>query len=135
MIPQRELTYSDELEVVNMPSLTYTIDYKNNRIGGTIDSIKAVEQAVDKILNTPRYSHKIYPDWYGHELCSLIGQDRFYVESEVERMIRDALLTDDRIIEIKDFTMLDIDQKDALTVKFTVITTLGEVGVQKEVTI
>lgn len=133
MIPQRELTYSDELEVVNMPSLTYKINYEKNRIEGITDEIEAVEQAINIMLETSRYSEKVLPDWYGHELYSLIGQDRFYIESEVERMIKDTLFTDDRITEIKDFVISDGDDKDSILVRFTAVTTFGEIGVKKVV--
>lgn len=135
MIPQQEMVYSDDLEVVSMPSLTYKIDYENNRIEGTIDEIEAVEQSIDIMLETARYSEKVFPDWYGHELHSLIGQDRFYIESEVERMIRDALFVDDRIIEMKDFTISDGQERDSIIVKFVVTTIFGDIDVEKVVSI
>jgi phage baseplate assembly protein W len=135
MIPQQEKIYSDDLEVVNMPSLTYKIDYENNRIEGTIDEIEAVEQSIDIMLETARYSEKIFPDWYGHELHSLIGQDRFYVESEVKRMIKDALSVDDRIVEMKDFTISDGEERDSIIVRFTVTTVFGDMDIEKVVAI
>jgi phage baseplate assembly protein W len=135
MIPQQEMVYSDDLEVVNMPSLTYKIDYENNRIEGTIDEIEAVEQSIDIMLETGRYSEKVFPDWYGHELYSLVGQDRFYIESEVERMIRDALVIDDRIVEVKDFTISDGQERDSIIVKFTATTIFGDIDVEKVVSI
>ncbi|MBU5440284.1 DUF2634 domain-containing protein [Tissierella sp. MSJ-40] len=135
MLPQQEVVYSDELEVINMPSLTYKLDFENGNIEGTIDGMEAMEQVIDKIINTARYYHKIYPDWYGNEIYSLIGQDRLYVESEIERMIKEALLTDDRIIEIKDFTILDGEGQESILVRFTVHTIFGEIKVKKEVDI
>lgn len=135
MIPQQEMVYSDDLEVVNMPSLTYKIDYENNRIEGTIDEIEAVEQSIDMMLETARYSEKVFPNWYGHELYSLVGQDRFYIESEVERMIRDALVIDDRIVEVKDFTISDGQERDSIVVKFIVTTIFGDIDVEKVVSI
>lgn len=135
MIPQQEMVYSDDLEVVSIPSLTYKIDYENNRIEGTIDEIEAVEQSIDIMLETVRYSEKVFPDWYGHELYSLVGQDRFYIESEVERMIRDALFVDDRIIEMKDFTISDGQERDSIVVKFTATTIFGDIDVEKVMSI
>lgn len=135
MIPQQETIYSDDLEVVNMPSLTYKIDYENSRIEGTIDEIEAVKQSVDIMLETARYSEKVFPDWYGHELHSLIGQDRFYVESEVKRMIKDALSVDDRIVEMKDFTISDGNERDSIIVRFIVTTIFGDIDIEKLVAI
>lgn len=135
MIPQQETIYSDDLEVVNMPSLTYKIDYENSRIEGTIDEIEAVKQSVDIVLETARYSEKVFPDWYGHELHSLIGQDRFYVESEVKRMIKDVLSVDDRIVEMKDFTISDGNERDSIIVRFIVTTIFGDIDIEKVVAI
>lgn len=135
MIPQRELTYSDELKVVNMPSLTYKINYEKNRIEGITDEMEAVEQAINIMLETSRYSEKVLPDWYGHELYSLIGQDRFYIESEVERMIKDGLSVDDRIVEMSDFIISDGEERDSIIVKFTVTTIFGDIDIEKAVAI
>ena len=114
-------------------AVSYT--HLNSRIEGTIDEIEAVKQSVDIVLETARYSEKVFPDWYGHELHSLIGQDRFYVESEVKRMIKDALSVDDRIVEMKDFTISDGNERDSIIVRFIVTTIFGDIDIEKVVAI
>lgn len=131
MIPQQETTFSDDLQIETMPSKTYKINFESGRIEGEIDHTEAVKQAVDIILETPKYEETTLPDWYGNELLALVGQDRFYIESEAERMIKDALLTDDRIKGIKEFTILDGEERDSLILRFTAVTIFGNVEIEK----
>lgn len=106
-----------------MPSYTYYIDFDRNRIIGTVDDIEAVKQAIYLILQTERYESLIYNFYYGTEFDSLIGKSRELITSELERRIREALLEDDRIVRVTDFTIEFTSDK--AIVEFTVNTIFG----------
>ena len=108
-----------------MPSYTYYIDFDRNRIIGTVDDIEAVKQAIYLILQTERYESLIYNFYYGTEFDSLIGKSRELIISELERRIREALLEDDRIIRVTDFTIEFTSDK--AIVEFTVNTIFGDI--------
>ena len=108
-----------------MPSYTYYIDFDRNRIIGTVDDIEAVKQAIYLILQTERYESLIYNFYYGTEFDSLIGKSRELITSELERRIREALLEDDRIIRVTDFTIEFTSDK--AIVEFTVNTIFGDI--------
>lgn len=108
-----------------MPSYTYYIDFDRNRIIGTVDDIEAVKQAIYLILQTERYESLIYNFYYGTEFDSLIGKSRELITSELERRIREALLEDDRIVRVTDFTIEFTSDK--AIVKFTVNTIFGDI--------
>lgn len=122
----------NELEE-NQPSFTYNINIETNRISGYIDNREAITQAIYLILQTERYESVIYNWYYGVELDSLIGKNRDFVNNEIQRMIKEGLLEDDRIIEVKDF---DISySKDTATVFFTVVSIIGDIAINWEVSI
>lgn len=108
-----------------MPSYTYYIDFDRNRIIGTVDDIEAVKQAIYLILQTERYESLIYNFYYGTEFDSLIGKSKELITSELERRIREALLEDDRIVKVTDFTIEFTSDK--AIVEFTVNTIFGDI--------
>ena len=108
-----------------MPSYTYYIDFDRNRIICTVDDIEAVKQAIYLILQTERYESLIYNFYYGTEFDSLIGKSRELITSELERRIREALLEDDRIVRVTDFTIEFTSDK--AIVEFTVNTIFGDI--------
>lgn len=132
MTPE-QLNNLTELEIVTQPSLTYKLDFNNKRISGKVDDTEAILQAVYKALNTERCAYVIYTSQYGVELERLVGKDYEFVISDLERTITEALIIDDRITGISDFTV----QKtgiDSLLASFTVNSVFGsiplELGVQ-----
>lgn len=89
------------------PTLTYAYNFEMNRIIGMTDGKDATYQAVRKILSTDKYANLIY-DWrYGHELQSLIGKPKAYAKAEIERIVREAVMQDDRVTGIRDFKIED----------------------------
>lgn len=87
------------------PNLTYKIEYESDsQIHGYCDDLRAVEQAVYKIINTERYQYLIYSWNYGIELADLFGRPIPFVYAELQRRITEALLADDRIIEVTNFS-------------------------------
>lgn len=105
-------------------SRTYRLDMDTHCFAGVIDGLDAVKQSVHKILQTERFAHLIYDNNYGFESQSLIGSNHGYVQSELKRRIREALLQDDRISDVTDFEMES--QSDAVKVSFTVESIHGD---------
>lgn len=122
MLPNNNIIIQED---DRMPSYTYYIDFDRNRIIGTVDDIEAVKQAIYLILQTERYESLIYNFYYGTEFDSLIGKSRELITSELERRIREALLEDDRIVRVTDFTIEFTSDK--AIVKFTVNTIFGDI--------
>jgi len=114
-----------------IPSKTYYINRNTNRISGYIDDKDAIVQAIHLILSTERYESYIYNWYYGVELDSLIGKDRDFVKSELKRRIAEALLEDDRIIDVTDFDITF--DKDKANVIFLVETNIGDININWEV--
>lgn len=127
-----------ELNLINqldeqMTSYTYNINRNTNRISGYIDDKDAIIQAIYLILQTERYESMIYNWYYGVEFDGLIGKQRDYVTSELQRVIREALTEDDRIIEVSDFEITYTE--DSALIVFLVETNIGDITVEWEVNI
>lgn len=114
-----------------IPTRTYWLDFDRGVIAGMADGLEAMKQAVYLILNTERFVWPIYSWNYGMDATELIGQNRYYIEAELERRITEALMQDDRVITVGDFSFTV--QRRAMTVSFTVETTVGTVSAAKEV--
>ena len=104
------------------------------RISGTVDGIDALRQTVYFILHAERYVYPIYSWDYGVELASLFGQPMSYVRAELPRRIKEALVMDDRIRDVTDFTFENKGRNILLT-RFTVISTVGKLREGLEVTV
>jgi hypothetical protein len=130
MIPKGDRVPNITVQEEQQPSLTYKLDFEKGRASGRIDGLEAVRQAVFKAIQTDRFWHEIYTFDYGHELGSLIGGNVLYVQSEVSRMISEALLQDDRINSIENTTVNVVG--DGLAVRFTVVSDFG--SFEEEVT-
>ena len=103
---------------------TFKVDSDSGRIRGHVDELDSVKQAVRIMLSVPRFQHEIYSSNYGHDLQDLIGKPLDYVLGDVRRMIREALLIDERIIDIDDFTINKNGEN--LQVKFKVTSIYGD---------
>lgn len=118
VLPTSTINLSNGIERQQSPSLTWGIDHDTQRIVGTVDLLTAVKQAVDVYLNVQRFRWQIYRPYTGSEFDNLLGMPSGYVGSELQRRIRDALLVDDRITGISDFTYSA--ENDTLTASFNV---------------
>ena len=128
MLPDYNTIYQQDN---TMPSKTYYINRNTNRISGYIDDKDAIIQAIYLILSTERYESVIYNWYYGTEFDSLVGKDRDFVKSELKRRIAEAILEDDRILDVTDF---DISfNKDIANVVFLVETNIGDININWEV--
>ena len=122
-----------EIEKNTMPSLTWKINEERAEVRGTVDELEAMQQAVSKILQTERYRYAIY-DWnYGVELEELYGKNVSYVIPELKKRIEDALLADDRVTAVTDFSFRQ--EKGSVTTAFMVHTIFGEMKAERTVDI
>ena len=85
------------------PSLGYALDVNQGRVRGTVDELKAMQQAVLMILATEQGEHGIYGTDYGLKTVDLIGKPYTYATNELQRRIKEALLQDDRIAAVHSF--------------------------------
>ncbi|GIP59684.1 DUF2634 domain-containing protein [Paenibacillus sp. FSL W8-0186] len=105
-------------------SRTYGIDFHKGRCTGMIDGLDAVRQAVYKILQTDRFTHLIYDANFGSELSGLQGQSQGYVRSEINRLIKEALLADNRISGVENMQITITGDEAVAT--FTVVSIFGD---------
>ena len=132
MIPKTSLTVNN-IRTVTIPTNTYRIIIDKDRVSGETDGLDAMKQAVYLILSTERYSYPIYSWNYGVELKDLFGQPTTYVEAVLEYRIRDALMADERITDVRNFEFSS--QKNTVSATFEVVTNQGNVQSTVEVTI
>ena len=130
MLPQG-LKVVDESEEVELPSRTYRVDFQNHRILGYIDSTDAIYQAIHKIFETERYAWEIYSANYGIELETLLGQSMDFVIAILESRVTQAILADDRIRRVEDFTVTQTSQS-SLEASCTLITSQGNLEIREE---
>ena len=115
--------FNTEIEYVSQPSKSWLINRQTMRVQCNTDDLPSVKQAVEVILNTKRFEWQIYSSNLGTELETLIGEDASFIESEFPRMVEEALLVDDRITEVGDFS--HTTNSDTMTWTFTVVTVFG----------
>ena len=116
MIPQVQDDLRQDFTFSVLPSRTFKMNHDTKTITGTIDQVRAVEQAVFLILNVERYEWLIYSWNYGFEKKRLIGKPVDYCIPEIERGIKEALLQDDRITAVDNF-QFEVNKKKVLTQK------------------
>lgn len=102
---------SQIIEETELSSKTYKLDIDTGRIVGKVDELEAVNQFIRKALITPRFKCLVYNSQYGSEIRELTITDATpeLIESEMPRLVEDALLYDSRILKIYDFKFIFID--------------------------
>ena len=124
-----------DYEEALLSSKTYKLDLDKKRITGYIDREEAIKQYVQKLLMTERVTYSVYGTEeginYGVELQRFIGQNISFIKSDIERTISEALLQDERILQVTDFVIGELN-RDMLDVSFTVSTVFGTVEINKE---
>lgn len=131
MIPESLLDNDFETTDEPLPSKTYKA--REDKIQGYTDGLDALQQAIQKMLNTEQYEYPIYSNDYGIDITSLIGQDREYVRVELKKRITDCLMADERIQSVDSFAFSS--DGDTLSCSFTVTSIYGELLLSKEVNI
>lgn len=125
-------TYSNiNTESEEMTSHTYKLDLTSKRIYGYVDAQAAMLQSIEKILNTERFTYEIYTGNYGAELESLIGKDFDFVQASLEKRLSEALLEDDRVLQLQNFEVQKVDS-ESLEVSCVVTTIHGDIFIRKE---
>lgn len=134
MIPSVSSYLNSDVETAErQPSKTYKMNIDDENIISTTDNLTAMEQAIYKILNTERYQYVIYSWSYGIELADLFGQPLPYVYPELKRRITEALLADDRISAVDNFTFSH--KRGEVSCTFDVTTISGVITVTKAVSV
>lgn len=115
------------------PTKTYKLNFDTGRMYGTVDGKDALKQFIYKTIITARFRFPIYDDQYGCELEDLIGEDisQELFETEVRRVIREALIYIDEVNDVRNFDIRR--EKDNVFISFTVDSVYGEV--QQEVSV
>jgi hypothetical protein len=102
--------------------------FKNNK-PYLVEGLEAVKIWAYKALSTERFKHEVYSWDYGSEINSLIGSgySRAAVESEVPRLIWEALQSNPYIISTNDLN-INFDG-DSLSIELTIETIFGDMEV------
>ena len=122
-----QATPPDVIETFKQPSKCFGLDLNTFDLIGEIDEKTALVQAIFFMLNTEKEHYIIYPDWYGLTLSDLYGKKAEYVASELERRIKESLLVDDRILEVKNFQTRVTNGE--LVASYTVNTIYGQIKI------
>lgn len=126
-----ELTTHLTLQERNFKERTYKLS--EDKIEGFVDDLEALKQTIYKALATEQYEYPVYSFDYGIAWKELIGEERPYVRAEIKRMIQEALLQDDRILDVDGF---DFEFKeDICRCTFNVSSIYGDVEIEKEVSV
>ena len=131
MIPMQTLS---DAGYETQPSNTFSMNTQQETVKGTCDGMDAIKQAIFLMLNVERYSCPLVSWDYGAQFADLIGKPTSYCVPECEYRIKDALMQDDRINKVYDFSF-DTETKGVLKVYFKVDTVSGTVSAGKEVNI
>lgn len=137
MIPETQDYFMQDESSENfeiLPTKTYRIDPVNKRIIGTIEDTEAVMQFIRKVLSTDKYAFEIYDWYYGNELLKLVGHSYDYVVARVPNIFKEALMVDDRVLDVRDFTFSQ-PSIDSIVVSCLVDTVYGVVTHEQEVLI
>jgi hypothetical protein len=121
MIPEIDMTIQN-VKLSNQPTKTYAI--VGDKIVGMVDDVEAIRQAIYLTLSVERYEYLIYSWNYGVELKELIGKNIAFAYPEIKRRIIEALIQDDRILDVDDFTFRR--EEESVSVNFTVHTIYGD---------
>lgn len=132
MIPRNSTLLQRDFVVRQQPSFTYAMDLEKQHIRGDTDNLKAMEQAVYKIVFTERYEYIIYSGNYGVRLKDLFGMPKTFVIPEIKRRITEALLWDDRITRV-DTWNFNIPVRGTVEASFRVVTVYGDIIMQRAV--
>lgn len=135
MIPISSADFEESDFFDEQTSLTYEIRKDEERIREYVDGLEAVCQSIYKILMTERGRFEIYDENFGISLDDLFGKSVVYIECELPVRISEALLFDERILKVFDFSFSRLKEKGVLLTKFFVETIFGETSFDLEVDI
>lgn len=134
MIPGTNSALQEDLTIEELPSFDYKMHLQHSKITGTVEEIDAVKQAIFMVLNTERYEYVIYSWEYGIELKDLYGEPVTYACPEIERRAKEALMMDERILDVHTFDF-DTSVKGKIHTTFIVDTIYGDIETETVVNI
>jgi len=132
MIPKNSGLLRRDFVIKEQPTFTYAMDMEKLHIRGDTDGLKAMEQAVYKIVFTERYEYIIYSPNYGVRLKDLFGLPKTFVIPEIKRRITEALLWDNRIRRVDNW-VFEIPTRGTVNASFRVVTIFGDILMQRAV--
>jgi len=132
VIPKNSGLLAQDFVIAEQPTFTYMMDMEKMHIRGNTDKLRAMEQAVYKIVFTERYQYIIYGRNYGVQLLDLFGMPKTFVIPEIKRRITEALLWDDRITRVDNWAF-NIPQRGVVDASFRVVTIFGDILMQRAV--
>lgn len=125
----REDNENDFIQQKRIP-VEYEINFDTGKLTGKkVFGKDAIKVWIYKAIKTSRYKHLIYTWDYGVEVEDLISKsfDRDFIESELQRYIKEALLVNSFITDVNNFSMEF--SGTLLICNFTVVTDFGEVDI------
>ena len=131
LLPTFDAYLDDELIADTSGNIVHMIK-DTSTLASTVDNINAVKQACFCILATEQDINKIYKSSYGLQTFDLIGKDYSYIASELKRRIREALIQDDRINDVRDFVIERV-KKDGIHLSFVVECQYGDISMDKTI--
>lgn len=115
-----------DFTVAAYPTPTYRLRFDGKPSSGMLNGLEAMKQAIFLALHTERFQHAIYSWNYGIELRELFGEPKTpFLQARLQQAIEEALLADDRILQVDSFVFEPI--KRGWDLRFTVQTTQGDV--------
>lgn len=116
--------FDTDIIIAAQPSKTWIIDRERRQVSGMDSGLESVRQAVEIALNVERFRWQIYNANFGSEFDDLVGEDEAFIESELPRMVEEALSVDNRVISVDNWTF-ERDE-DAFKASFSVHTVYGD---------
>lgn len=118
------ITMGTEITFESYPTRTWKVDQNTWRLVGFTDELDAMAQAVEIALNIRRFRWQIYTPNAGHEI-EAAGYDFAAARVRLTAQIREALLQDDRITDVLDFSFTETEP-GSVQVSFTTRTIFGD---------
>lgn len=130
MVPNHETEYvTEKLDILIQPSFTHKMHIDEERVYDYTDEQEAYKQMIYKCINTEKGIYPIYPN-FGVMKRDLFGKKKEYAYMKLTRRIKDALMLDDRSIDIYEFEYLkDLSKKDNLAMRFKAKSIFGETAI------
>lgn len=125
---------SAEIETVTggrMPTRAFMIDFDEKKVGGIIDGVDALKQAIYIALMTERYKYPVFSHYYGTDYRDAFSDGYVEAMGKVRYAVEDSLRYDDRILSVGDFVF----EKNgtSMRVSFKVKSIYGEMDFETEV--
>lgn len=105
---------------------TFNLNYETGEISRElITGVESVEQFALLAMRTPRFEHAIYSDQFGSEILAVVKEQSdvtpAFLSSELERVVTEAIIYDDRVSDVTDFEMTIQDNNAYISFKIIVM--------------